>query len=98
MTTLLDRAIEMRNAIDHLESEMMGLGKFVDLPQLFEGTADGVVLSPRLSVGQVRRVCEALSECTRIINSEEYSPAALRALAKRKAGRREWMRTLRLLK
>lgn len=75
---LLRKASEMRNAIDMIEGALMGLGDFVDLPDLFEGTAEHVNLAPPMTVGEVRRVCTALAECTRIINSDEFDPDELR--------------------
>lgn len=75
---LLRKAIDMRNAIDMIEGALMGLGDFVDLPDLFEGTAEHVKLAPQMTVGEVRRVCTALAECTRIINSDEFAPDELR--------------------
>ncbi len=72
------KALKMRNAIDMIEGALMGLGDFVDLPALFEGSPDGLELRPKMTIGEVRRVCTALSECTRIINSEEFAPERLR--------------------
>ncbi len=80
---LLRKATEMRNAIDMIEGALMGLGDFVDLPDLFEGTAEHVNLAPKMTVGELRRVCTALAECTRIINSEEFAPDELRRHAQR---------------
>ena len=80
---LLRKASEMRNAIDMIEGAMMGLGDFVDLPDLFEGTAEHVHIAPKMTVGEMRRVCAALAECTRIINSEEFAPDELRRHAQR---------------
>ncbi len=70
--TLQQKAKEMRNAIDALELALMGFGKLVELPELFEDADEGTALAMPVTVGQVRRVCTALSECTRIINSDEY--------------------------
>ncbi len=71
-TDVTERAREMRHAIDMFEGAMMGLGDFVDLPELFEAASDDLKINPSMTVGQMRRVCEALAECTRIINSDEY--------------------------
>ena len=76
---LLRKATEMRNAIDMIEGALMGLGDFVDLPDLFEGTDEHVHIAPKMTVGEMRRVCTALAECTRIINSDEFARAALAA-------------------
>jgi hypothetical protein len=75
---LLRKATVMRNAIDMIEGALMGLGDFVDLPDLFEGTAEHVHIAPKMTVGEMRRVCTALAECTRIINSDEFAPDQLR--------------------
>jgi hypothetical protein len=79
--TLLSRALEMRSAIDTLENAMMGLGDFVELPRIYEGSPDALILAPKLLLFEARRVCAALSECTRIINADEFAPGALAALA-----------------
>lgn len=65
-------AREMRDAIDGIESAMMGLGDFIDLPDLFEDCRDDMEIAPRMTVGEMRRVCKTLEKCTRIINSPEY--------------------------
>ena len=75
MTTT--RILVMRNAIDMIEGALMGYGELVDLPHIFDGADDEMVIRPRVTVGQMRRVCRALAECTRIINSPDYAVAAL---------------------
>jgi hypothetical protein len=62
------REIELYEALDQIESALMGLGEFVELPAQWEGAEDKVVLRPALRLGQIRRVCKALAECTRIVN------------------------------
>ena len=74
---LLRKATAMRNAIDMIEGALMGLGDFVDLPDLFENSDADVNIAPKMTVGEMRRVCTALAECTRIINSDEYDPSVL---------------------
>jgi hypothetical protein len=66
------QAKDMRHAIDMLEVALMGMGNLVELPELFEDADDGTALAMPVTVGQVRRVCTALAECTRIINSDDY--------------------------
>lgn len=65
---------DMRNAIDQIESALMGFGDLVDLPKAWGEPRHRPELGVKLPVtaGQVYRVCDALAECTRIINSEEY--------------------------
>lgn len=74
------KALEMRNAIDQIEAALMGFGDLVDLPRHWSGVSkdrrDIVHLPWSVSIAQVFRVCDALAECTRIINSDEYDPAA----------------------
>jgi hypothetical protein len=74
---LLTRAMEMRHAIDILEGALMGCGRFVDLPKIFDGSEDDIEIAPKLRLGDIRRVCNALKECTRIINSDDYTANAL---------------------
>lgn len=71
--TLEEKAKDMRNAIDGIEGAMMGLPDFVELPRIFDGCGDEVKIKTDMTVGQMRRVCTALEECTRIINSSEYN-------------------------
>lgn len=81
---LLSRAIQMRNALDGIELALMGYGDLVEMPRVFEGTSGDVRIHPVVTVEQMRRVCEALSECTRIVNSDEYTCNALEALSSHK--------------
>jgi hypothetical protein len=66
------KAMEMRHAIDQIELAVMGLGDFIELPRIFDGVPDDLSVMPKLKLGEVRRVCRALTECTRIINSPEF--------------------------
>lgn len=68
----------MRNAIDRMELAMMGLGDFVNLPDIFDGSPNDLEIAPRMTVGQMREACIALSELNRIVNSDEYTPAKLK--------------------
>jgi hypothetical protein len=72
MSELESKYRELRNAIDGIESAMMGLGDFVELPRIFDGSPDDLQIAPKITVGQMRRVCAALEECTRIINEPYY--------------------------
>ena len=71
-------ARKMRSAIDAMELAMMGWPELVDLPEKW-GTHGGPPHDDKLGVmisgncGQVYRVCDALAELTRIINSDEYN-------------------------
>jgi hypothetical protein len=74
MTKIATKALVMRNAIDMIEGALMGFGDLVDLPDVFEGARDDLKLQVPVTLGELRRVCTALTECTRIINSEEFNP------------------------
>ena len=76
--TLSEKALQMRDAIDMIEGALMGYGELVDLPDTFDGTADSLRIRPLVTVGEMRRVCIALAECTRIINDAEFDPEKLR--------------------
>jgi len=67
---------EMRNAIDMIEGALMGAGELIDIPGKFEGARDDLLLMPKITLGQLRRIRRALSECTRIINSDEFDAYA----------------------
>lgn len=72
------KAKDMRHAIDMIEGALFGLGdgchggQFVDIADLWVDARDDLELRPPMTLGQIRRVRAALSECTRIINSDEY--------------------------
>jgi hypothetical protein len=70
------KAREMRSAIDMIEGALMGAGELIDLPDLFDDARDDLALNPKITLGQIRRITRALSECTRIINSSEYDSYA----------------------
>lgn len=67
---------QMRHAIDQIELALMGLGEFTDLPRLFDGASDDLIVTPKLKLGEIRRVCKNLEECTRIVNSPEFDKFA----------------------
>lgn len=66
---------DMRHAIDMIEGALMGFGDLVDLPQKWGEPRhrDGLGVTLPVTAGQVYRVCDALAECTRIINSPDYN-------------------------
>lgn len=70
------KAREMRNAIDMIEGALMGAGELIDLPDVFDGCRDDLELTPKMTLGQIRRITRALTECTRIMNSAEYDAYA----------------------
>jgi hypothetical protein len=59
---------QMRDAIDQIEGALMGLGDFVDLDMIYETAREDLVIAPKMTVGQMRRVCDALAKCTAIVN------------------------------
>ena len=69
-----ERLRDMRNAIDFLENAMMGWPELVDLPERWGEPRhrDDLRVSVPGTAGQVYRICDALAELTRIINSREY--------------------------
>ena len=69
---LAQKAADMRHAIDMIEGALMVCSDFVEMPRVFDGSHDELQIAPKMTVGQMRRVCAALEECTRIINSDEY--------------------------
>lgn len=76
---LLQKAKEMRNAIDGIESALMGFDNLVDLPEKWGEPRFGSHVKATIvaTAGEVYRVTDALAECTRIINSAEYAVEAL---------------------
>jgi transcriptional regulator with XRE-family HTH domain len=70
----VERAKEMRNAIDAMELAMMGWPELVDLPEKWGEPRHRSELAVSVpgTAGQVYRICDALEELTRIINSDEY--------------------------
>lgn len=72
--TLAEKARDMRNAIDAMELAMMGFGDLVDLPEKWGEPRhrDDLGVNFPCTAGQVYRVCDALAELTRIINSDDY--------------------------
>lgn len=75
------KILEMRQAIDHIEGALMRFGDLVDFPDRWgePRLPDTVTVTITVSVKQVYDVCDALVECTRIINSDEYTAEALGA-------------------
>jgi len=72
--TLKQQAKDMRAAIDSIELALMGFGDLVELPHRWGEPRMGKHVRPLLDVNaeQVYQVCDALEECTRIINSPDY--------------------------
>ena len=64
----MTKPADMRSAIDLIEGALMDFGDLVDLPDLFEGADDGLMIQFRVPLRKVRRVCSALALCTKIIN------------------------------
>jgi len=69
-----EAALDMRRAIDRMELSMMGAPEIIDLPEKWgePRLRDGVTTTITLEAEQVYRICDALSELTRIINSDDY--------------------------
>ena len=71
--TWKDMAREMRHAIDQMELAMMGT-ELVDLPRKWGEPRhrEDLSVSPKMTAGQVYRICDAVSELTRIIHDPEF--------------------------
>lgn len=76
--TLEEKAREMRNALDGIELALMGFeDSLLEVGELFATTGDGVVMQLRIKAANFRQLTTALEECSRIVNSPEFIPAAL---------------------
>lgn len=80
------KAMDMRHAIDQVELAFQGLGDFPELPRIFDGADDVLIVAPKLKLGDVRQLCKTMAECTRIINSPEYDKFAA---ARKSKGRKQ---------
>jgi hypothetical protein len=69
-----EKARDMRSAIDAMELAMMGCPELIELPEKWGEPRHRPELGARvpMTAGQVYRICDALAELTRIINSDEY--------------------------
>jgi hypothetical protein len=65
---------ELRAAIDAIEGALMGAGDgmLLELPKVFEGAREELLVTARMPLRDFRRIARACEELTRIINSEEY--------------------------
>jgi hypothetical protein len=75
-----ERLRDMRNAIDAMEIAMMGWPELLDLPDLWGEPRHRPDLGVKVAATteQIYRVCDALDELTRIINSPEYTLSAIK--------------------
>ena len=69
-----DRLHDMRNAIDAMELAMMGWPELIELPEKWGEPRHRSDLGVRVpaTTAQIYRVCDALAELNRIINSPDY--------------------------
>lgn len=69
------KAKDMRSAIDAMELAMMDLPEMIELPQRWGEPrfGDHVIAHIYIPASKVYRICDALEELTRIINSDEYA-------------------------
>lgn len=65
---------DMRNAIEEAESALFGCEQieWEEFEELFSEAGDHVVLRPRITVGQMRRLKKALDVLNHIVNSDLY--------------------------
>jgi hypothetical protein len=67
-----------------IEGALMGYGDLVELPDVFHGVREDCEIRPKVTVGQMLRLCKAMQECTRIINDPEFDVFAEVARTKAK--------------
>jgi hypothetical protein len=70
-----EKARDMRSAIDVMELAMMGWPELTECPEKWGEPRHRDDLGVKIpgTCGQVYRICDALAELTRIINSDEYA-------------------------
>lgn len=73
--TLEEQARDMRSAIDAMELALMGWPDLIDLPERWGEPRHRPDLKVSIpgTAETVYRICDALAELTRIINSNEYA-------------------------
>ncbi len=79
MTDLERKAAKMRSAIDMIEGALMGFGDMLEVNDLFAGARPDLSVKVSVTLAELRRVTSACAECTRIINSDEFKPDAIKA-------------------
>jgi hypothetical protein len=72
--SLAQKARDMRNSIDAMEIALMGWPELINLPKTWGEPRHRPGLGVKVpgTTAQVYRICDALAELTRIINSDEY--------------------------
>lgn len=70
-----ERLRDMRSAIDAMELAMMGWPELIELPEKWGEPRHRPDLGVRVpaTAEQIYRVCDALAELNRIINSPDYN-------------------------
>lgn len=74
---LAEKALEMRNAIDHIELALHGIDRLEEVRRLWDDADDDLKIKVEMDAATLRQICNALDECNRITNSPEYIPANL---------------------
>lgn len=74
---LLEKTLEMRNAIDSIELALSGIEDFAKAADLWDDSRDDLEIKVQMTVGNLRQLRNAYDELNRIINSPEYTPANL---------------------
>jgi hypothetical protein len=74
MLTLAEKAVRMRHAIDAMELALHGAPSLVELPEKWGDPRhrDTLGVTPKMTAGEVYRICDALAELTRIMNDAGY--------------------------
>ena len=75
--SIKEKAVEMRNAIDAIDLALHGIPNWDELISLWQDARDDLQIKIEMDVGTLKQIYEALCECNRIINSEEYMPSQL---------------------
>lgn len=73
--TLEARALSMRDALDQIESALMGFDELIDQLPRWEDVDGEVRVKLNISVTQLRRIDRALESCATIVNSKDFSPS-----------------------
>ena len=76
--SLAEKAIEMRNAIDHIELALNGIDRFESLNELWEGASADLPIKVSMTVGTMRQLRGSYDELNRIVHSPEYDPEKLK--------------------
>lgn len=63
---------ELRQALFDIELALMGIERLEQTVELFENASPSTVIRLPITLKVLRQIVEALSECNRIVHSEDY--------------------------